>query len=67
MNFYPNMPNTFNMPIDNPMIYINNMLNKLNEFESRIKKLEQRITRLENENNINNNNYKEPDNSMYMI
>ena len=67
MNFFDNIPN-FNGPIqpniNNPMI--NNDINyKLHEIENRINKLEQRISRLESDKI--NNNYNEPDNSMYMI
>ena len=66
MNFYDNIPN-FNGPIqpmNNPMI--NNDINyKINELELRIKKLELRISRLEVDKG--NNNYTEPDNSLYMI
>lgn len=75
MNFYDNIPN-FNGPIqpsqeiNNPMMMnnpiMNNNLNyKINELEQRIKKLEQRIFLLESNNT--NNNYIEPDNSLYMI
>lgn len=76
MNFYDNIPN-FNGPIQPQQIPINNsmMINtpimnnnlnyKINELEQRIKKLEQRITILES--NTTNNNYQEPDNSLYMI
>lgn len=68
MNFFDNIPN-FNSPnpmqgINNPII--NNDINyKINELELRIKKLELRISRLEAEKN--NNNYTEPDTSLYMI
>ena len=48
----------------NYFIYMNNIFNKLNEFESRIKKLEQRIEKLEGKKN---NNYMEPNNSLYML
>jgi len=63
MNFYDNIPN-FNNPMNNQ--FINNDINyKINELEQRIKRLEQRLSRLEVEKN--NNNYTEPDNSLYMI
>ncbi len=70
MNFFENNPNYMNMPMTPPMMNnINNMNNidyKINELENHLKKLEQRITRLEN-NKFKNNNYTEPDNSLYMI
>ena len=68
MNFFDNIPN-FNgnngiQGMNTPII--NNDLNyKINELEQRIKRLEQRISRLETEKN--NNNYTEPDNTLYMI
>ena len=66
MNFFDNIPN-FNGPtpqMNNPMI--NNDINyKIIELENRIKKLELRISRLEADKS--NNNYNEPDNSLYMI
>lgn len=69
MNFYDNIPPQvpqMNIPnINNPMMINNNIFNKINELELKIKKLEQRISLLET-NNINNN-YIEPDNSLYMI
>ena len=71
MNFYNNIPN-FNGPnpipiqgINNPIITNNNINYKINELEQRIKRLELRISQLENDKS--NNNYIEPDNSMYMI
>ena len=71
MNFYENIPNfngpiqTMNPPIiNNPMIN-NNINYKINELENKIKKLELRISQLEINNK--NNNYTEPDNSLYMI
>ena len=67
MNFFDNIPN-FNGPIpqtiNNPMMN-NNIDYKIHELENRIKKLELRIYQLESEKN--NNNYTEPDNSMYML
>ena len=67
MNFFDNIPN-FNGPIpqviNNPMMN-NNIDYKIHELENRIKKLELRISQLESEKI--NNNYTEPDNSMYMI
>lgn len=79
MNFFPNYPvmpnipvpgmpvNNINMPdgISNWMGDINNIFNRINEFENRIKKLEQRVINLEN--SYKNDNYQEPDNSLYMI
>lgn len=69
MNFYDNIPN-FNIqpqmpPMNNPMIMNNDINYKINELEQRLKRLEQRISHLETEKN--NNNYIEPDNSLYMI
>lgn len=71
MNFYDNIPN-FNGPIQgmNPPIINNPMINndityKILELENKIKKLELRISQLET--NSKNNNYIEPDNSLYMI
>lgn len=67
MNFYDNIPN-FNGPIPPQMNHsmINNDINyKINELETRIKKLELRISRLESDKI--NNNYTEPDTSLYMI
>lgn len=67
MNFYDNIPNFNNgpiQPINNPMIK-NDITYKINELELRIKKLELRISRLETDKG--NNNYTEPDNSLYMI
>jgi len=67
MNFFDNIPN-FNghmqPQLNNPMMN-NNIEYKINELENRIKKLELRISRLESEKL--NNNYTEPDTSMYMI
>ena len=69
MNFFDDIPN-FNGQGPNPIQgmnipIINNSINyKINDLENRIKKLELRISRLENEKN---NNYNEPDTSMYMI
>lgn len=67
MNFFDNIPN-FNGPIppgmNNPIMN-NNINYKINELETRIKKLELRISRLESEKL--NNNYTEPDTSLYMI
>lgn len=66
MNFFDNIPN-FNVPMQgmtNPIM--NNDINyKINELELKIKKLELRISRLEADKS--NNNYIEPDNSLYMI
>ena len=67
MNFFPNMIIPDNLSINNtfnPMMYLNDMYNKLNDFDNRLKKIEQKIIRLENKND---NYYNEPDNSMYMI
>lgn len=66
MNFYDNIPNFNPQPpqLNNPIIN-NNLIYKINELENKIKKLEQRISILENEKQ--NNNYIEPDNSLYMI
>ena len=70
MNFYDNIPN-FNHQIQgiNPQmlnqIPQNNIYQKILELENKIKKLELRISQLETEKN--NNNYIEPDNSLYMI
>jgi len=75
MNFFDNIPN-FNGPIqeiNNPMMnpninnhMMNNNINyKINELEQKIKRLEQRIILLETDKG--NNNYTEPDNSLYMI
>lgn len=73
MNFYDNIPN-FNGPnpkpipmqnMNNPMILNNNINYKINELEQRIKRLELRISQLETDKS--NNNYIEPDNSLYMI
>ena len=67
MIFFDNTPN-FNpimQPgINNPIIN-NNIEYKIHELETKIKKLELRISQLESEKI--NNNYIEPDNSMYMI
>ena len=67
MNFFENIPN-FNGPIpqnfNNPVIN-NNIDLKIQELENRIKKLELRLSRLESEKI--NNNYTEPDTSLYMI
>ena len=67
MNFFDNIPN-FNGPMmpqmNNPIIN-NNVDYKINALENKIKKLELRISRLESDNL--NNNYIEPDNSLYMI
>ncbi|MBE6146668.1 MAG: hypothetical protein E7171_08645 [Firmicutes bacterium] len=69
MNFYDNIPNFNGQPpiqgINNPMIMNNDINYKISELEQRIKRLEQRISRLEVDKN--NNNYTEPDNSLYMI
>jgi len=66
MNPFNNNPifNEINQNMINPM-YNNDLFYKINELENKIKKLEQRITRLEN--NKFNDNYTEPDNSLYMI
>ena len=65
MNFYDNIPN-FNNPIQPNNQFINNdIIYKINELEQRIKRLEQRISHLENDKS--NNNYIEPDNSLYML
>lgn len=66
MNFFDNIPN-YNIPPNqtiNPPILNNNINYKIEELENKIKKLEYRISRLENEKN---NNYTEPDTSLYMI
>lgn len=65
MNFYDNIPN-FNSPIQlmNPGMINNSLDYKIQELENKIKKLEFRISRLENEKN---NNYNEPDTSLYML
>ena len=72
MNFFPNYPVIPNMPLPindipntNWMNDMNNVFNKFNDFENRIKKLEQKVSNLEN--NFKNNDYQEPDNSLYMI
>lgn len=71
MNQFDNNPNFMNPNqgmnpnMINPM-YNNNLYYKITELENRIKKLEQRIIRLEN-NKLNQLNYTEPDNSLYMI
>ena len=77
MNFYDSINNFDGPPINyqhninpnlmnnNPMILNNNLTYKINELEQRIKKLELRISRLEAEKG--NNNYIEPDTSLYMI
>ena len=67
MNFFENIPN-FNGPLPNnfnPPIPNNNIIYKIQELENKIKKLELRIARLESEKY--NNNYQEPDTSLYMI
>ena len=66
MNFFDNIPN-FQPPhqeIHNEMIN-NNITYKIQELENRIKRLEQRIILIETEKS--NNNYVEPDTSLYMI
>ena len=71
MNFYDNIPN-FNghnpntlIPMQgNPMLN-NNLSYKINELEQRLKRLELRVSQLETDKN--NNNYLEPDNTLYMI
>ena len=71
MNFYDNIPNFnpqvqgINPQILNNQIPPNNIYQKILELENKIKKLELRISQLETEKN--NNNYIEPDNSLYMI
>lgn len=69
MNQFDNNQNFFNIPpqpnMINPLMN-NNISYKINELEIKIQKLEQRIIRLEN-NKINQLNYPEPDNSLYMI
>lgn len=64
--FYDNVPNLNNngFPGMNGPMMDNNINYKINELENRIKKLELRISRIEAEKN---NNYVEPDTSMYMI
>jgi len=67
MNFFDNIPN-FNGPMIqgmNPPQIENDINYKINELENRIKKLELRISRLESDKL--NNNYNEPDTSLYMI
>ena len=68
MNLYDNIPN-FNGPIQQqtplPMLNNNNLYYKINELEQRLKKIEQRLSLLET--NTTNNNYQEPDTSLYMI
>ena len=69
MNFYDNIPN-YNIPnsmngINNPIAGNFDLNYKINELEQKIKRLEQRISRLEETKG--NNNYTEPDNSLYMI
>ena len=69
MNQFDNNPNFIGIPPQSPMInplINNNLTYKINELENKIKKLEQRIIRLEN-NKLNQFNYQEPDNSLYMI
>ena len=65
MNFFDNTPIN-NNPM--PMMY-NTMMpdiaRELNDISNRLKKLELRISRLENEKN--NDTYKEPDTSLYML
>ncbi len=63
MNFFPN--NGFIPNVDNTFNMINDIYNKFMDYDNKIKKLEDRISKLENNNK--NNNYKEPDNSMYML
>ena len=73
MNFFDNIPNfngnngipSMNPPMMNNPIMNNDINYKINELELRIKKLELRISRLEADKG--NNNYTEPDNSLYMI
>ncbi|MBR7042320.1 MAG: hypothetical protein IKI04_02340 [Bacilli bacterium] len=60
MNFIPNYP----LPMDNNIIDINQIINKLNEYDNHIKNLEQRISKLES---ISKNSNNEPDNYFYMI
>ena len=73
MNLYDNIPN-FNGPIqqqtplpmlNNTQLNNNNLYYKINELEQRLKKIEQRLSLLEA--NTTNNNYQEPDTSLYMI
>lgn len=65
MNFFDNTPiNNNQMPMMyNPMM--SDIIRDLNEIANHLKKLELRISRLENEKN--NDNYKEPDTSLYML
>lgn len=69
MNFFDNNPNFTNQTlipgINNSIMLKQDINYKINELEQRIKRLEQRITILESNNS--NNNYLEPDNSLYMI
>lgn len=65
MNFFDNPPiNNNQIPVMyNPMMP--DIIRELNEIANHLKKLELRISRLENEKN--NDNYKEPDTSLYML
>ena len=65
MNFFDNTPiNNNTMPMMyNPMMP--DLARELNDISNRLKKLELRISRLENEKN--NDTYKEPDTSLYML
>ena len=65
MNFFDNAPiNNNPMPMMyNPMMP--DIARELNDISNRLKKLELRISRLENEKN--NDTYKEPDTSLYML
>ena len=58
MNFFDNAPIN-----NNPMMP--DIARELNDISNRLKKLELRISRLENEKN--NDTYKEPDTSLYML
>ena len=65
MNFFDNTPIN-NNPMSmmyNPMMP--DIARELNDISNRLKKLELRISRLENEKN--NDTYKEPDTSLYML
>lgn len=65
MNFFDNAPINNNLM---PMMYnpmMPDIARELNDISNRLKKLELRISRLENEKN--NDTYKEPDTSLYML
>ena len=67
MNFYPNIPGPMYMPINmgQSLNDMNNLFNRINEFDNRIKNLEKRIKKLEGI--TTDNEYTEPDNSLYML